>query len=234
MAKTSPVRLLSSEEYKRRRELSASLVHEVNQGSYSPRNIHGFLSAPKSNSVARLIHLVVSAASQKACEQFVFDASAMLHKLGLNINAGKVRYCSKKDFERYWGFVLMDRFESGSLVEGLSALEKAMGDDGFGRRTTALKRVITLVDLEPGLRRWRAWVRDTVLDAGMHCQLSHGQLLALIRLHDDTPVALHRLVPVFLDQPFTQRWPSFSRPSNRSFMTPLRRCVPTVSLQSEK
>jgi hypothetical protein len=55
MAKTCAVRLISSEEYSKRTVLCSSLIDEVNNGSYSPRCIHGFLSAPKGDSVARFI-----------------------------------------------------------------------------------------------------------------------------------------------------------------------------------
>jgi hypothetical protein len=39
MAKTCAVRLMSSEEYGQMRALCASLIDDVNNGSYSPRSI---------------------------------------------------------------------------------------------------------------------------------------------------------------------------------------------------
>jgi len=148
--------------------------------------------------------MVVCAASEDKCQRFVYEASARLHDQGLNINVAKVRYCSKGDFERFWGFVIMDRFESGELLGGLAALHEVARDDKFGRRSTALKRAITLIDQEPRLREWRIWVREAVLEAGLLLQLSREQLLALLRLYDDPMTGLSLIIPDFLDQPFTQ------------------------------
>ena len=55
MAKSCPIRLMSEDEYKNRRALLNSAMDEVNDGSYTPRRVHGFLSAPKGCSVARFI-----------------------------------------------------------------------------------------------------------------------------------------------------------------------------------
>jgi len=46
---------MSKEDYKDRRRLLALALEEVNSGSYSPKRIHGFLSAPKGSSVARFV-----------------------------------------------------------------------------------------------------------------------------------------------------------------------------------
>src|SRR5262249_3628185 len=48
--------------------------------------------------------MVVCAADRQQCEELVFHASEELHELGLNINVAKVNYCSKHEFERFWGF----------------------------------------------------------------------------------------------------------------------------------
>jgi hypothetical protein len=93
----------------------------------------------------------------------VFEASLKLHELGLNVNVAKVKYCSKQDFRRFWGFVVMDRFASGDVRQGLSLLRDLSDDDAFGRRATALKRAITLVDQETDLGLWRRWVYEAVM-----------------------------------------------------------------------
>jgi hypothetical protein len=148
--------------------------------------------------------MVVCAESEDQCRRFVYEASARLHDLGLNINVAKVRYRSKHDFERFWGFVVMDRFESGQLLGGLAELQETVEDDKFGRRATALKRAITLIDQEPRLVDWRVWVREASLKAGLLLQLSREQLLALLRLYDDPMAGLTLITPAFLEQPFTQ------------------------------
>ena len=55
MYKESVIRLVSKEEYRNREKLLAQLEKEVERGCYSPRPIHGFLSTPKANSVARFV-----------------------------------------------------------------------------------------------------------------------------------------------------------------------------------
>jgi len=55
MYKECTVRLISKNEYSNRKELINKIEHEVLNGNYSPKPIHGFLSAPKANNVARFI-----------------------------------------------------------------------------------------------------------------------------------------------------------------------------------
>lgn len=88
--------------------------------------------------------MVVRASNLSECEASVYEASDRLHRLGLNINVAKVTYCSKDKFDKYWGFVVMDRFESGDILEALTLLRSHVADDDFGRKTTALKRAVTL------------------------------------------------------------------------------------------
>jgi hypothetical protein len=168
------------------------------------RSFRDFVRASDGDFMRFADDMVVYASSEDKCRRFVYEASARLHDLGLNINVAKVRYCSKLDFERFWGFVIMDRFESGQLLGGLAALQEVVQDNRFGRRSTALKRAITLIDQEPRLKEWRIWVRDAVLDAALPLQLSREQLLALLRLYDDPMTGLNLITPTFLDQPFTQ------------------------------
>ncbi len=151
--------------------------------------------------------MVVCAETQQRCQGLVYCASEKLHELGLNINVAKVRYCSKEDFERFWGFVIMDQFEAGNVIEGLSLLRDVVDENTFGRGSTALKRAISVLSRErvkPQLVPWRQWVRNMVLKHNIALQLSREQLLSLIRLYDDVLGALNELVPLFLNQPFTQ------------------------------
>lgn len=55
MRKDSIIRLLTKDEASRRVQLLVALKKEVAGGAYSPRPIHGFLSAPKANGVPRFI-----------------------------------------------------------------------------------------------------------------------------------------------------------------------------------
>lgn len=148
--------------------------------------------------------MVVCASSRHECEALVFRASQQLHELGLNINIAKVQYCSKRDFERFWGFVIMDHFEAGNLIPGLNLLRKVIDDDIFSRRTTAIKRAITILSNRPGFAFWQRWVRDAALEYGVVPQLSPHQLRAFLRLYGDDATALEELLPIILDQPFTQ------------------------------
>jgi hypothetical protein len=150
--------------------------------------------------------MVVHGSTRQECEELVFKASGALHELGLNINVAKVRYCSKEEFQRFWGFAIMDQFEAGNLVDGLIMLRGVIDEDTFGRRSTALKRAITVVGRDPGGRVgfWRQWVRNKALEHRIPMQLSSHQLLSFIRLYEDTAQALRQLIPVFLNQPFTQ------------------------------
>src|SRR6266567_540762 len=71
MAKGCAVRLMSNEDYKRRKVLCQSAIDDVNGGSYSPHRVHGFLSAPKGASVARFIPVLtyIDTAVYFACMQ---------------------------------------------------------------------------------------------------------------------------------------------------------------------
>lgn len=150
--------------------------------------------------------MVVKGASEQICKDLVFVASEALHRLGLNINVAKVRYMSKERFNKYWGFVIMDRFESGRVSEAMTLLKDFISHDEFGRKPTALKRAITLVSKseDDSMKWWKAWVRDTALHEAVPLQLSREQLLSFIRLYDDPNTAIQQLSPIFLDQPFTQ------------------------------
>jgi hypothetical protein len=147
--------------------------------------------------------MVVCASTQQECQRLVFEASARLNDLGLNIAVAKVKYCTKVEFERFWGFVIMDRFENDEPEEALSALQSFITDDSFGRRLTALKRAITIVDREPRLARWRRWVHGAVVEADLVSRLSREQLLAFMRLSGDFEASLNEVVSTVIDQPFT-------------------------------
>jgi hypothetical protein len=148
--------------------------------------------------------MVVCSTTRAGCERFVFEASSRLHEIGLNVNVAKVKYCSKRDFQRFWGFVIMDLFESGETIDALSQLRKVVDDNTFGRRPTALKRALTIVDREPDLGLWRRWVHDAATAANLPLQLSREQLLAFLRLsaaRSRYPTALSRLPSCLQDSP---------------------------------
>ena len=150
--------------------------------------------------------MVVRGNSEDSCRDFVYRASERLHRLGLNINVAKVRYVSKLKFNQYWGFEVMDRFESGDLFEALTSLRSFIINDDFGRKSTALKRAITLVSKAENAeaRWWKDWVRETALQESVPLNLSREQLLSFIRLYEEPTVAMQHLVPLFLEQPFSQ------------------------------
>lgn len=148
--------------------------------------------------------MVVCSPTRTGCEGFVFEASSRLHEIGLNVNVAKVKYCSKREFQRFRGFVIMDHFESGQPIEALSLLREVVDDDQFGRRSTALKRAITVVDREPEIGLWRRWVHDAAVARDLPLQLSGEQLLAFFRLSGDFAAALNNHIRVVIDQPFTQ------------------------------
>ena len=158
--------------------------------------------------------MVIRAGSKRECMDLVYRASDDLHRLGLNINVAKVRYCPKKEFNQYWGFVIMDHFESGELVDGLNLLKTFIQEDAFGKRATALKRAVTLISkAEDGadMRWWKAWVREFGRQEELPLYLSREQLLAYISLYDDAASALEDLSPVFTEQPFSQPKAVFMR-----------------------
>ena len=148
--------------------------------------------------------MVVCASTRDECERLVFDASYRLHELGLNVNVAKVKYCDKREFQRFWGFLIMDRFESDETIEALSRLREFVDDDSFGRKSTALKGAITVVSRQPDLGLWRQWVFDTASAANLPLQLSREQLLAFLGLSGNLPAALDQIIRTFARQPFTQ------------------------------
>ena len=150
--------------------------------------------------------MVIRAGSEAICKELVYRASERLHGLGLNINVAKVRYCSKSAFNSYWGFVAMDRFESDDLEGGMTMLRSIIQNEEFGRKPTALKRAITLVSKSssPDIQKWRNWTRERAISDGLPLHLSREQILSFIRLYDRPAIALELLVPLFINQPFSQ------------------------------
>ena len=55
MFKQCVIRLGTNAAYKDRKKLLQDIEHEIMSGAYSPRPIHGFLSVPKGNGVARFV-----------------------------------------------------------------------------------------------------------------------------------------------------------------------------------
>src|SRR5437867_3197910 len=55
MTTRCPVPLVTREQYRQRHPILRGLLERVNDGSYSPNSLHGFLSAPKAQSVARFV-----------------------------------------------------------------------------------------------------------------------------------------------------------------------------------
>jgi hypothetical protein len=55
MAVRCAVPLVSKDEFRSRSQGLRILLEQVNDGSYSPQKLHGFLSVPKANSVARFV-----------------------------------------------------------------------------------------------------------------------------------------------------------------------------------
>lgn len=158
--------------------------------------------------------MVVRANSERECMDCVYNASEELHRLGLNINVAKVQYCSKADFEKYWGFVIMDRFESGDVIGGLARLKNFAENDWFGRKITALKRAVTLVSKSNDgteMKWWKSWVREAAMREALPLQLSREQLIAYMKLFDSPAVAIEDLMPMFLEQPFSQPKAVFTR-----------------------
>jgi hypothetical protein len=151
--------------------------------------------------------MVVRANTRSECGAAVYEASDRLHRLGLNINVAKVTYCSKDDFNRYWGFVIMDRFESGEILGALSMLRTYVEHDAFGRKATALKRAVTLASRLDASREsawWKTWVREAALAEKLPLLLSREQLYAFAHLYEDPARGLDLLLDMFLNQPFTQ------------------------------
>jgi len=151
--------------------------------------------------------MVVRGESEEDCQRFVYEAAQQLHCLGLNINVAKVRYCSKKEFEQFWGFVIMDRFESGDIIGALGLLKTAIEADKYGRKSMALKRALTLagkLDRDGEGKWWRRWVREMAIRENLALHLSREQLLSLIGLYDEPRIGIESLQRTFLDQPFSQ------------------------------
>lgn len=150
--------------------------------------------------------MVVKGHSESACRDMVYDASERLHKLGLNINVAKVRYFSKDEFNQFWGFAIMDRFESDDPETGLRLLSDFLANAKFGRRTTVVKRAITIVSKAtdfPNIKMWKQWVRETALQEDVLLQLSKEQLISFIRLWENPAAGLEQVISVFLKQPFS-------------------------------
>jgi len=97
----------------------------------------------------------------------------------------------KDEFSQYWGFVIMDRFESGDLFQALALLKGFIDNDHFGRKATALKRAISLVSRtdDTAADWWKDWVRETALQEGVPLQLSREQLLSFVTRGDDRLIA---------------------------------------------
>lgn len=150
--------------------------------------------------------MVIACPSHETCRNMVYESALELHRLGLNINVAKVRYLRKSEFERWWGFSILDDLQVPENVErGLTELQARFDDRGFGRRETALKRAITVLGKRPDLSVWRKWVSEQALSSEEFVlSLADNQMKSLLLISEGIPDALNDLSIVVLAAPFTQ------------------------------
>jgi len=87
---------------------------------------------------------IIMAETPDDARRILFQASTELHKIGLNINSGKVHhFSSREDFAYYWAFDLFDLLaDSGNITSVNKAAEKFVAQaDSFDERVSAPKAI---------------------------------------------------------------------------------------------
>ncbi len=109
--------------------------------------------------------MVIAARTKADCERLLFRASEELNVLGLNINVAKVRYSRPAEFAQYWGFDVLSGLDArGTVLEAVQTLRNRWDDDAYGRKITALRRVLSLASRDPRLASHWPWIREQFCD----------------------------------------------------------------------
>jgi len=151
--------------------------------------------------------MVITCNDEKQCSDLVFFASQELHKLGLNINATKVRFDTSARFNERWGFDVMYDLESNdinTISSGLDKLKNHWYNENYDRKYTALKNAISILLRHPDLDNWRKWAYLTStssIDDIIH--YNHRQLNNIISISDDPALAIDELSSSILRTPFS-------------------------------
>jgi hypothetical protein len=93
---------------------------------------------------------IVATTDETTAKEVQFRASKELMKLGLNLNAHKVRNLEREVFAEYWAFDIMSHLlgEQHDVNEAFRMFQQRRGDDTEFRDTTILKRFLSMTSAE--------------------------------------------------------------------------------------
>jgi hypothetical protein len=145
-------------------------------------------------------------ASSDQVVPLIYRASSLLHSLGLNINASKVRVRTRCEFHAAWRFDILDKLAAETTAaEGVKLLQDSWNDANYERKKTALKRSLTVLRGLPCLANERQWAYETTIgDSDLCISLSSGQLQSLVVCSGDASNAIPAVSKQVMECPFTQ------------------------------
>mgnify|MGYP000117792765 CR=1 FL=1 len=144
--------------------------------------------------------------TREAARDLIFDASGLLHEIGLHINVAKVEYLTHEEYELHWGFRIMALLEQpGTVEKGLELLKSRWKKKGFKRKYTALRRAITILGKRTDLPSWRKWVVEkAVRDPEFLASLSDHHMRNLVVMAKPLASALKRIEDAVTPLRFSQ------------------------------
>jgi hypothetical protein len=131
--------------------------------------------------------MTIKCKGQLEAYELIYFAGEVLHDIGLNINAAKVKIRSKADFFSGWGFKIMNALQDENRVQqGVNWLQEQWNDPHYHRKETALKRAITVLSKKPELIQERKWALKVVSQSdGIRSRLTSGQMRSLIECSEN-------------------------------------------------
>ena len=146
--------------------------------------------------------ITVVCPNRRKAEQLLFLASHRLYARGLHVNQSKVRFQSKREFERYWRFDIFDRLDQREIVASTQAVQRAWRTPGFGRRETVFKYLLNALEKRPDLIPQRRWVHARSVESRERMSsMTDRQLQRLVVISDVRTDTLRTIARTLMRSP---------------------------------
>ena len=96
--------------------------------------------------------MTIFAPNRKTAEFIIFEASKLLHKIGLNINCSKVKFFNKIKYQEYQAFEILTILEedtADSLNRAVNMYFQYKDDKKDFRKDRVIRRIITVLSKNP-------------------------------------------------------------------------------------
>lgn len=150
--------------------------------------------------------MTFTARNKEQAIALVYFASEILHTHGLNINASKVDFRQKGEFELGWGFEILDKLESHA--ENVDVIFDEIVTwcrrEDFRRKDTLIKRLLTLSGDSSGSQRCRKLICDY---AWSHPEfiykMSESQVKKFVLVSPENGLSAAAMASMISERPFT-------------------------------